>query len=159
MATSKASITTSISQASNSSAIGIPAATSLATGQVIERITPVATATTGVVNVDFLTSGVLYYTSNSTANWTFNVRGSSSVALNTALSANQSATVAMMVTQGASAYYANSFQIDGSVRTVKWQSGTAPTSGDANSINLYSYTIVKTAANTYTVLGSQSKYA
>ena len=159
MATSKATITTGISQSSNSTAVIIPTASTLSTGQVIERLTKSTSTLTGTVNVDFLTSGIVYYTSNATANWTFNARGNSTTAMDTVLANDQSATVSMLATQGASAYYANSFQIDGSVRTVKWQSGTAPTTGDANSIDLYSYTIIKTAANTYTVLGTQTKYA
>jgi hypothetical protein len=50
-------------------------------------------------------------------------------------------------------------QIDGFGRTVKYQGGSAPSSGNANSIDIYSITLVKTASNTWTVLASQTQYA
>jgi hypothetical protein len=37
--------------------------------------------------------------------------------------------------------------------------GTAPTAGNASSIDTYVYTILKTASATYTVFGSQTKFA
>ena len=44
--------------------------------------------------------------------------------------------------------------------TPKWQGGTAPSAGNASSIDVYVYTIIKTAATpTYTVLGSQTQFA
>jgi hypothetical protein len=52
-------------------------------------------------------------------------------------------------------------QVDGTVTgvTTKWQGGTAPTSGDANSVDVYQYTVIKTGAATFTVLASVTKYA
>jgi hypothetical protein len=48
----------------------------------------------------------------------------------------------------------NAFQIDGSAVTPKWQGGTTPTYGNNGAIDVYTYTIVKTAASTYTVFAS-----
>ena len=118
-----------------------------------------ATAATGTIAYDITTQSVLYYTSNASANWTVNFRGSSGTSLNTLMSTGQSMTAVFMVTNGGTAYYNNAFQIDGSSVTPKWQGGTAPTSGNANSIDVYSYTIIKTASATYTVLASQTKFA
>lgn len=118
-----------------------------------------ATAATGTINVDVSTSSVYYYTANSASNWIFNFRGNSSTSLNSVLSDGQSATVVFLVTNGATAYYPTSFQIDGVTTTVKWQGGTAPSSGNASSIDMYTYTVFKTASSTYTVLGSQAKFA
>lgn len=125
-----------------------------------ERTTVSATAATGTVNFDALTQGVLYYTSNASANWTLNVRGNSGTTLSSILSTGDAITVAFLVTQGSTAYYSTAFQIDGSSVTPKWQGGTAPAAGNASSIDAYVYTIIKTAATpTYTVFASQTKFA
>jgi hypothetical protein len=118
-----------------------------------------ATAATGTVNVDLSTAAVHYYTANSAANWTFNFRGDGSTTLNSLLSVNQSATVAFLVTNGETAYYPTAFQVDGVAVTPKWQGGTAPAAGNASSIDSYTFTIIKTASATYTVIAAQVKFA
>jgi len=118
-----------------------------------------ATAATGTVNVDLSTAAVHYYTANAAANWTFNFRGNGSTTLNSLLSVNQSATVAFLVTNGSTAYYPTAFQVDGVSVTPKWQGGTAPAAGNASSIDSYTFTIIKTASATYTVLAAQVKFA
>ena len=72
---------------------------------------------------------------------------------------NDVITVSLMMTQGSSAYYLNTYQIDGSSVTPKWQGGTAPSAGNANSIDVYSFTIFKTGSAAYTVLASQVQFA
>jgi hypothetical protein len=124
-----------------------------------EVCTVSATAATGTINFDVTTQSVLYYTSNASANWTVNVRGSSGTSLNTVMSTGESMTIAFLVTQGSTAYYASAFQVDGSAVTPKWQGGTAPTAGNASSIDAYVYTIVKTGSATFTVFASQTKFA
>jgi hypothetical protein len=124
-----------------------------------EVCTVSATAATGTINFDVTTQSVLYYTSNASANWTVNVRGSSGTSLNTVMSTGESMTIAFLVTQGSTAYYASAFQVDGSPVTPKWQGGTAPTAGNASSIDAYVYTIVKTGSATFTVFASQTKFA
>ena len=125
-----------------------------------ERTTVSATAATATINFDALTQGVLYYTTNSSANWTLNVRGNSSTTLNSILAVGDSITVVFLATNGSTAYYPTAYQIDGSSVTPKWQGGSAPSSGNASSIDAYSLTIIKTAATpTYTVFASQTKFA
>ena len=127
--------------------------------QALEKATISATAATGVIAYDALTQAVLYYTSNATANWTPNIRGNSGTTLNSTLAVGQSITVAFMVTQGATAYYASAHQIDGVSVTPKWQGGTAPTTGNINGIDAYTYTIIKTAATpTYVMLAAQTQF-
>ena len=125
----------------------------------VEGITVSATAATGTINYDVTTQSVLYYTSNASANWTVNFRASSGTSLNTAMSTGESITVVFLVTQGATAYYNSVVQVDGTTVTPKWQGGLAPTAGNASSIDIYSYTIIKTASATYTVLASQIQFA
>lgn len=125
-----------------------------------ERTTVSATAATGTINFDISTQGVLYYTSNASANWTVNFRGNSSTTLSSLLAVGDSITCVFLVTQGSTAYYNSAVQVDGSSVTPKWQGGTAPSAGNASSIDAYSYTIIKTAATpTYTVFASQTKFA
>jgi len=125
-----------------------------------ERTTVSATAATGTINFDAVTQGVLYYTSNASANWTLNIRGNSSTTLSSILAVGDAITVTHLVTQGATAYYNSAVQVDGSSVTPKWQGGTAPTAGNASSVDAYVYTVVKTAATpTYTVFASQTKFA
>jgi hypothetical protein len=125
-----------------------------------ERMTVSATAATGTINFDADTQGVLYYTSNASADWTLNVRGSSGTTIDSKLSVGDSTTVAFLVTNGSTAYKHSALTIDGSAQTVQWSGGTAPSAGNASAIDAYSFTIIKTASATYTVLGAGPiKYA
>jgi len=125
-----------------------------------EELTSVsATAATGTINFDANTQSDVFYTTNASANWTLNVRGDSSTTLSSMLAVGDSITVTFKVTNGTTAYYQTAFQIDGSAVTPKWQGGLAPTGGNASSIDVYTFNIVKTAATpTYTVFASQTKF-
>jgi len=125
-----------------------------------ERMTVSATAATGTINFDAATQGVLYYTSNASADWTLNVRGNSGTTLNSILATGDAITVAFLVTNGSTAYKHSALTVDGSAQTVKWSGGTAPAAGNASAIDAYSFTIIKTASATFTVLGAGPiKYA
>ena len=124
-----------------------------------ELATVSATAATGTINLNVLTSSVLIYTTNASANWTLNVRGDGSTTLNSLMSVGEQISVVFESPNGATAYYPTGFQIDGSAVTPKWLGGTAPSSGNINSTDVYVYTITKTGASTYIVLASQSKFA
>ena len=118
-----------------------------------------ATAATGTVNYDASTQSVLYYTTSASGNWTINVRGSSTITLNTLMTTGQSLTIAFLVTNGATAYYQSAMTIDGTSVTPKWQGGTAPASGNVSSIDVYSMTILKTGSAAFTVIASQTRFA
>jgi hypothetical protein len=125
-----------------------------------ERMTVSATAATGTIDFNTITQGVLYYTSNATADWTLNVRGSSGQTFNNVTNTNDSMTITFLVTNGSTAYKHSALTIDGSAQTVKWSGGTAPAAGNASAVDAYSFTIIKTASATYTVLGAGPiKYA
>jgi hypothetical protein len=74
------------------------------------------------------------------------------------MTTGQTITIVFLVTQGSTAYYNNAVTIDGTSVTPKWQGGSTPTAGNASSIDVYAYTIIKTAANTWTVLASQTQF-
>ena len=118
-----------------------------------------ATAATGTINFDVKTQGVLYYTTNASANWTLNFRGDGSTALDTLMAIGETRTVTFMATQGSPAYYNNAIQVDGTSVTAKWQGGASPTVGNTGSIDIYTYSIIKTASATFTVLASQTRFA
>jgi hypothetical protein len=124
-----------------------------------ETVTISATAATGTVNFDVSTQSILYYTSNASANWTLNIRGSSSTTLNSIMSTGQSVTVTHLVTQGGTAYYNSALTVDGSSVTPKWSGGSAPSAGNANSVDVYTYTLIKTGSGSFTVFASQTRYA
>lgn len=125
-----------------------------------EKTTVTATAATGTINFDALTQGILFYTSNATANWTLNFRGDGSNTLASILATGDSITLVFVNTNGSTAYYPTAFQIDGSSVTPKWLGGSAPASGGASAIDTYTFSIIKTAATpTYTVLASALRYA
>ncbi len=125
---------------------------------IVEPVTISATAASGTINYDVTTQSILYYTTNASQNWTMNFRGSSGTPLNTLLSTGQAITVTFLATQGSTAYYNNAVTVDGGAVTLRWQGGTAPTSGSASSIDIYSYNIIKTGSSTFTVLASQTKF-
>ena len=126
---------------------------------VLEGATISATAATGTINYDITTQAVLYYTSNASGNWTVNFRGSSGTSANTLMATGESMTVAFLVTQGSTAYYNSAVQVDGNSVTPKWQGGTAPAAGNASSVDVYSYTIIKTGNAAFTVFAAQTKFA
>jgi hypothetical protein len=127
--------------------------------EVLEKITVSATAATGTINFDALTQGALYYTTDASGNWTVNVRGDSGTSLDTMMATGESLTVVFLVTQGSTAYYNSAFQVDGSSVTPKWLGGSAPTAGNASSIDAYTYVIVKTGSATFTVFASVVAFA
>jgi hypothetical protein len=124
-----------------------------------ETIEIVAAGSTGTINVDTLTASVEYYTGAATANWTLNVRGSVSTTLNSTMAVGEQISIVYLNTNTATAYIPSGFTIDGSAVTPKWLGGSAPATGTINGIDAYIYTIIKTAASTYTVLASQNKFA
>jgi hypothetical protein len=138
---------------------GTASALAMVLADAAETTTISATAATGTINYDVTTQSVLYYTTNASANWTVNFRGSSGTSLNTLMSTGQAVTVAFLVTQGGTAYYNNAVQVDGSSVTPKYQGGTAWTSGNTSSIDAYTYTIIKTGNAAFTVFAAQTKFA
>ena len=127
----------------------------------VETATITAAAPASTTQFDWATQAVQYYTSNASTNFTLNIRGNGSTALNTIMQTGQSASIALLVTNGATPYYPSAINIDGTASgvTVKYINGTSISSGNANSIDIYSITVIKTGSATYTVLLSQTKFA
>lgn len=124
-----------------------------------ETIALSAVAATGAININAIDSSVDIRTVNATGNWTINVRGSVSTTLNSIMSTGEQISIVFESPQGATAYYPTAFSVDGSAVVPKWLGGTAPSSGNINSNDVYVYTIRKTGAATFTALASQNKFA
>ena len=104
--------------------------------------------------VDTTAQGVVFLTTAQTANRTINLYN-----VNANLATGQSVTCTVLATQGSTAYYFNAYKVDGTAVTPKWSGGSAPTGGNASGIDVYTFTIIKTADATFTVLASQTQFA
>jgi hypothetical protein len=71
----------------------------------------------------------------------------------------EAVTIAFGMTNNATARYVSLSQIDGTNVTPRWQGGTTPSAGNANSTDFYTYTVIKTGNATYTVLAAQTRFA
>lgn len=131
----------------------------LTTNEVIENFTTNTTAPSGTLSIDLASSGIHNFTTAASANWTFNFRASSTVGLNSFLAVGQVITATILINNGATPYRATAFQIDGGAVTPRWADALAPAAGNANSTDIYTFTILKTANNTFTVLGSLARFA
>jgi hypothetical protein len=132
-------------------------------GAALENIYTTATGFAGYTFYVTTNGAIQYITASATANGTVNIASTSGVALNTLMAVNQSLTIVLQITNGATAYYPTAWQIDGVALTagtnLRWVGGTAPTSGNALSIDIYTLTIQKTAASTYMVIAQQTRAA
>lgn len=145
---------------------GSSTAKALSTKNIVENTTVSATAATGTVTLDPTVQSVLYYTSNASAGFTVDINPAST-SMDSLMAVGDTMTVVFMVTNGTTAYYAgqspqsNAVVLDSSASgvTVKWQGGTAPSSGNASAIDVYTFTVIKTASATFTILASQTKFA
>lgn len=124
-----------------------------------ESMSIVAASATGTINIDLATAASWYYTSVATGAITLNLRASSSVSLDTLMAVGDAMTVIFLNTNGTTPYFVSVLKIDSTTITPKWQFGTPATVGNASGIDSYVYDIVKTAAATFTVFASLTKYA
>ena len=80
----------------------------------------------------------------------------STAGINTSMSNGDAITVTLITTANAAAYCDN-IQIDGAAVTENWIGGSAPSDGGSSGVDVHTFTIIKTASATFTVLGNQSK--
>lgn len=124
--------------------------------QAKEKVTANNVAPTGTINYNLLDQAIILNTTAASNNFTLNFRGNSSVTLDTVMSSNQSMTCTYVNLNTANAYYANVIQIDGNVVVPYWSTVLA---GSASARDVYTFNIIKTAANTFSVFGSVIGYA
>jgi len=130
--------------------------------RVIESANISTIAATGNINISISNNSVHYFTANTTGNCTFNLRANSTTRLDDAIANGQAVTVAILLTQGATQYFANVY-IDDVLQTsnVKWMGNTRPSynASITNSIvDVYTLTTIKTGSNAYTILASNTLF-
>ena len=118
-----------------------------------------AIAPNGNVNIDIANNVVYYFNANSTANITFHLRANTQNTFDSVTTIGQSATVAMIVRHGATRHTAN-LHIDGTLQSVLYLANTKPNyqSIPNQETNIYGYTVLKLAANSYAVFASNSLF-
>jgi hypothetical protein len=128
-------------------------------GPVFEKVNVVAGTANGTANIDVKNSNVWLFTTNSSATWIHNIRGDASTTLNSIMSIGESIVVTVISKQNSSSFYSNNITIDGSAVTEFWQGGSAPTAGlSISGYDAYTWTIMKTASATYTVISAQTRF-
>ena len=80
----------------------------------------------------------------------------STVGINTQMGTGDAITVTLVTTANA-AGYVTGIQVDGAAVTENWIGGSAPSDGGSSGVDIHAFTIMKTASETYTVIGNQSK--
>tara|TARA_A100001388_G_scaffold274718_1_gene258834 strand:+ start:639 stop:1361 length:723 start_codon:yes stop_codon:yes gene_type:complete len=107
-------------------------------------------------DIDLENGMVHLFTTTETTTSTPNIRFSSSTSLDSSMSVGEAISVTIITTAAAAAYSAQ-LTIDGAAATENWVGGSAPSDGGSSGVDIYSYTIIKTASATFTVIGNQSK--
>ena len=102
---------------------------------------------------------LLRLTQDQTADRTLYITGDSGTQLSSSMATNEVRTLAVAWKNGSTPYYINTVQIDGSTQTVKYDGGTAPSAGNASSIDFYTFSIIKTGSSSYEVYGTFTKFA
>ena len=129
---------------------------SLNNGELVERVKITAGKLSDNTNIDLENGNVHHFTTAESTTSTPNIRVSSSTTLNSVMDVGDVTTVTLITTANASAY-SEHITIDGSAVTENWVGGSAPSGGGSSGVDIHAFTIIKTAANTYTVIGNHSK--
>jgi hypothetical protein len=123
-----------------------------------EQVNIQATASSGIVNFDAATQPTLYYTNSATGDWVLNLRASFQATFNSLLSNGESITLTFLNTNGSTGYKATALTIDGASVSPKFLAGNLTVSGSANCIEAWTYTVIKTASATFTVLANITRF-
>ena len=83
----------------------------------------------------------------------------STTGINTDLAIGDAITVTIITVAGNTAHYVDSLAIDGKRTGIStyWVGGSTPTDGGGSNVDSYSFNILKTASETYTVVANQTK--
>lgn len=132
------------------------------TTKIEEIIETVATgaALNGATTIHALSGGIFFRNANATGDFTFNIIGNGTTPLNTMMSDNQSLTLVVLNQNGATPRKLTDIKIDTTTTpTIRWFGGQSYPSGNANSVDAYTITIIKTASGVFTVFANQSQFA
>ena len=124
-----------------------------------EQVSIAATNLSNQPNINIDNGMIHHFTGIETTTATPNIM--STTGINTDVGVGEAISVTV-VTTAAAAGYAATVHIDGNTvgtngGTLNWTGGTAPAEGGASGVDIYAYTIMKTASATYTVIASLTK--
>tara|TARA_Y100001963_G_scaffold156987_1_gene251969 strand:- start:684 stop:1535 length:852 start_codon:yes stop_codon:yes gene_type:complete len=125
-------------------------------GLLTEHVTVTAGKLSDAANLDLANGNVFLFTTAESTTATPNLRYDASTTLNSKMAVGDVVTVVLVTTANASAFCAQ-LTIDGAAVTENWVGGSAPDGGGSSGVDIHSYTIIKTASATWTVIGNQSK--
>lgn len=112
-----------------------------------EQIVDVTLAS-NVGTLDWTAGNIYYIGTAPTANMTFN-------ATNVPTTSAKAMTINVLVTQGSTGYIPTTFQIAGTNQTIRWPGGVAPTgTSGASKLDIFTFTLLRTSAGAWIVLGS-----
>lgn len=103
------------------------------------------------VNID---NGLVHYRTGFLGGTANTVNITSTVGINTVMATGDVMTVSVLHAVNASTAYINNVNIEGNSQTEFWIGDAPPTSGGSSNLDLYSFTIMKVASNTYTILAN-----
>ena len=121
-----------------------------------EKVNIVAGKASDNTNINLSYGQVWHFTTVETANFVPNIM--SNAGINTSMEIGDTISVSI-ATSCAAVSWAATVTVDGAaVNEQKWGGGSAPTAGGASGHDLYTHNIMKTAANTYTVLSNVTNF-
>jgi len=131
----------------------------LSAGKILkEQVNINGAALNSAQNIDLELGMVHYRTGNLTNDIRPNVRFSSSTTLNDAMNVGEGITITIIHANNNTNHNVTGLEIDGTNQTsMRWIGGSAPSDGGSAGVDIYTFNIIKTAANTYLVIGNQSK--
>ena len=114
----------------------------------------------GDYNHDLITYGNVHWaTSNSASTWTYNLRGSATVALNDMMDTNESLSFQLITGQNNASNYMTAFKIDGTAHNVYWSGGSSPSEGGSGGYDVYTFTVFKIANASFRTFAALSNHA
>ena len=125
-------------------------------GTLREKVNVTAGKLSDNLNIDLANGMVHLFTTAESTTAVPNIRVDGSTTLNSVMAIGESVVVTLITTANASAYSAQ-MTIDGGAQTERWIGGSAPDAGGSAGVDIHSFTIIKTADATFTVIGNHSK--
>ena len=115
--------------------------------------------TSGTKNIDISAGSLHFFSEYATGNCVINLRYDGDTKLGDVMKGGTSIVVTTLLSVGASSYYVTDFKIDGVTQNINWILGNPPTGGFTNSINAYTFAVIRKADLNYVVLGTLSQFA
>ena len=121
--------------------------------ELIEKASVTAGKLSDNTNIDLADGMVHLFTTTETTTSTPNIRIDSSTSLNSVMAIGEMISVTIITTAAAAGYSAQ-LTIDSAAVTENWIGGSAPSEGGSSGVDVYTYSIIKTASATFTVIAN-----